>query len=101
MEMIGQEDLKRYFVKSGDSKLLQGITIVDAKRGFVVFVFNEESLVILHIFGNGKYWFDYLEDVARQNGKKKLVGATRRNQKAFERKHGFILTGYIMEREVK
>lgn len=79
--------------------------VFDEERGFCVFIQDGDVLVIGEVCGDGRFWFSYLIDKARELGCNKLRFWTKRNPAAFARKFGFVLTGfsdghYIMEKEV-
>jgi len=42
-----------------------------------------------------------LDNLAKELGYEKIMMATKRNYKGFERKFGFKLTGYVLERRVQ
>lgn len=60
-----------------------------------------DKLVAHQVYGDGVYWDTYLNTLAQKLGLTKIMMATKRNPKAFERKFGFKLTGYILEKEVQ
>lgn len=98
--MIPSEMVEQYFRKSGDSKLLPGMVLTD-DHGFLVYTLCDDFLLILHMFGDGKYWIARAEEIARQHGKKELRGGTVRNPFAMARATGFKLAGFILSKEVK
>lgn len=101
---IPKQWLEEYFRKSGDKKLENGNVVV-LPFGFCVWDVNHNGdLLLLHVYvvnGYGKLMDSFINELARQIKAKKIIFATRRNPKAFERKYGFKLVGHILEREVK
>jgi hypothetical protein len=96
---MNQDDLDRYFAKSGDDKIYP-VNLVQNSYGFCSFRIEDDILFIINTYGNGEYWDAYLTAIAKQNSCTKIRFATRRNPKTFSRKYGAKLVGYVLEREV-
>ena len=92
-------DLKRYFEKSGDAELLDG-ELVENEHGFMVFDIQGTTFRLLHVYGDGRYWQALAERAAKLAGCERVVFGTRRPPAAFVRRHGYKLTGYILEKEI-
>lgn len=95
-----EEDIKRYLEKSGDSTIdMENIVVND--HGFMSWVIDHEGDFFgINVYGDGKYWDDFSIALAKQLGCKKIKFATRRNPKVWEKKFGYNIAGYIMEKEV-
>lgn len=72
----------------------------DPEKGFFVFEDREDALCVLQACGDGKWVDEIATMTARELGHKKIVFETRRNPKAWERKFGYKLTGYVLEKEI-
>ena len=90
---------ERYFEKSGDEQIYTD-NLIENAHGFASYRFHEGKLIILNVYGDGEYWDNFFTNMAREEGLKALVFGTRRSYKPFERKFGYKLTGYILEKEV-
>jgi len=97
---VSPEALQKYFDKSGDDKLRLDNLIEDEQRGFMSWSELDGNFVVHQVFGDGVYWDAFIMALAKQLKLKKIIMATKRNPKAFERKFNFALTGYILEKEV-
>jgi len=97
--VITQEDIKKYLDKSGDSFIYEDNIVVN-EHGFMSWNIKENKLVLLNVYGNGKYWDDFSITLAKKLGLKGILTATRRSPKAFTRKFGYKITGHILEKEV-
>ena len=95
-EYSGVED---YFNRSGDEKLSPG-SVETYKDGFCVWRIHDDSLVLVNVYKYGEYWNQWATKKAKERGLKKVMFATKRNPEGFERKFGFKLTGYILERDI-
>ena len=104
MVRIPKQWLEDFFRKSGDDELADGNVVV-LPFGFCVWDVNEDGdLLLLQVYatkGSGKRMNAYINELAKQIRAKKIVFVTKRNPKPFERKYGFKLVGYLLEREVK
>jgi hypothetical protein len=96
---VNQQHLDNYFIKSGDDHLSQG-NIEYADHGFCVWRDDKDILLLVNVYGNGQYWNKWAEKKAKELNVSRIVFATKRNPDAFIRKHGFELSGYILERSV-
>lgn len=90
--------VKDYLEKSGDSRLLDGNTEVSDK-GFCIWETSETNLILLQVYGDGRYWNDWATKKAKELNKQKISFGTKLNPDIFD-KHGFKVIGYILEREV-
>lgn len=97
--MITQSDIEQYLKKSKDEEL-NTQNLIENEHGFMSWTEHKDYLVALQVYGDGAYWNEVLNNLAKQLGYKKILMATKRNYKAFEKKFGFKLTGYILEKEV-
>lgn len=97
--MPSPEQLNDYFDRSGDSVLEDG-DLVENENGFCVWRQHKGSLVLVQVYGDGTYWNKWAELTAKELGMKNILFATKRNPLAFCRKHGFKVTGYILQRTI-
>jgi len=93
------EQQQDYLKRSKDSHIYTD-NLIENEHGFMSWSVYEDKLVAHQVYGDGVYWDNYLNELAKQLGLSKIMIATQRNYKAFERKFGFKLIGYILEKEV-
>jgi len=95
------DDINYYKQKSKDTKIYFN-NFIENEYGFASWDINweEQSLVLINVYGDGKYWDMFFTGLAKRLGLKKIVFGTKRSPKAFERKYKYKLVGYIMEKEV-
>ena len=98
--MIPESELRDYFKRSGDNELLEGVTIYKADKGFCVYGIDEEHLILMHVYGDGKYWDKWAEDKAKELGLDRILFATKRNPDGFCRKYKYDIIGYVLERKI-
>ena len=98
--MVTEQDIKRYLEKSKD-KDIETENLIENKHGFMSWTTWEDYLVAVQVYGDGEYWNKELDNLAKELGYEKIMMATKRNYKGFERKFGFKLTGYVLERRVQ
>lgn len=98
---MDEKDLQKYFEKSGDTSIEPDNLIV-TDNGFATWTIDrsDNALVGLNVYGDGKYWEEFGNELAKKLGCTKIRVATKRSPKAFVRKYGFKLVGYILEKEV-
>jgi len=97
---MNAEDIKQYLKKSGDVHISTDNLIKNIK-GFMSWrITKPDTLVLINVYGDGKYWDAVSIELAKQLGLKKIAFGTKRNPKAFERKYGYTHVGYILEKEV-
>lgn len=97
--MISETDINKYLEKSGDDSV-DTENLIENEKGFMSWGVNLDSLILSSVYGDGKYWDKFSIELAKQLGLKKIVIATRRSPKAYQRKYGYKLTGYLLEKEV-
>lgn len=95
-----QEDFDRYCLKSGDDGV-DVFNLIENEHGFCSFRIYKNRLEVSSTYGDGEYWNAYLTQMAKQKGCTKLRFSTRRNPKAFARKYGMKMIGYVLEKEVR
>lgn len=93
--------LQDYYRRSGDTEILHGTIEQDEKKGFMVWTFTNDSVVLLHVYGDGEYWNEMAEEIAKGLNLNKILFATTRSPKAFCRKYGCDIVGHVLAREVK
>jgi hypothetical protein len=97
---VTEQDIKRYLEKSKD-KHIEAENLIENEHGFMSWTTWEDYLVAIQVYGDGDYWNQELNNLAKKLGYEKIMMATKRNYKGFERKFGFKLTGYVLERRVQ
>jgi len=98
--LMKQEDLQDYLKRSGDTKITER-NLIENEHGFMTWAADEDTLIPINVYGDGKYWDNFLVILAKELGLKKIQFGTERNYKAYERRFGYKLKGYILEKEVK
>lgn len=91
--------LRDYYNRSGDTELGVG-WMEENEHGFCVWRATEDSVVLVNVYGDGSYWDSWATEKAKELEKDKVLFATKRSPKAFVRKYGYEVTGYILERKV-
>lgn len=98
---MNEKDTQKFLTKSGDPGISAAFDeLFENDKGFISFRVTGDSLFIVQCYGDGRYWMDVARGVAKKLGLTKIQFTTRRNYRAFERRHGFKLIGYVMESEV-
>lgn len=97
--MPTQTQLDDYFKRSGDTELSEG-NIFENSYGFCIWRTYEDVFVLVHVYGDGNYWNNWAEIKAKEFGMKKIIFGTKRNPSGFCRKHGFHISGYVLERSI-
>lgn len=97
--------LERYFAKSGDTPEVLKLSmaagdVIQNEHGFAVVQLTEDALLIHACCGDGKYWQEQFEMLAEKGGVKKLAMITRRNPEAWERRFGYKVKKFYMEKEL-
>lgn len=94
-----QNKLQDYLNRSGDNEIINQ-NLIENEHGFMTWTADKESVIALNVYGDGKYWDNVLVNLAKELGLNKIIFGTQRNFKAYERKFGYKLKGYILEKEV-
>jgi len=99
---LDKESVARFLEKSR-SEYVDETNLIENEHGFMSWKVDGDKFVCINVYGNGEYWDKYMNELAKQLGCKTILGGTTRKAgyKAFERKYGFKLKGYIFEKEVK
>ena len=92
--------LRDYYNRSGDTQLGVGWMEEDPENGFCVWRVQDEKLILVNVYGNGTHWDTWATEKAKELELDTVLFATSRSPKAFVRKYGYKITGYILEREV-
>ena len=92
-------DLQRYYDKSGDTELSKGY-MEENDHGFCVWGVADNSLILIHVYGDGEYWDSWATEKANQLDLDSVAFGTKRSPKAFCKKFGYTVIGYILERKV-
>lgn len=102
--MIKFDEFKKYLKKSKDpyGRLYAGgILLEEEWKGFCIVEQSGNTLVVQQCYGDGKHWDKEIMKLAKKLKCNKISFYTRRNYKAFEKKFGYKLDGYVMTKEVE
>ena len=98
--LIEQKDWEDYARRSGDfyGKIYPANIILSEKgKGFCSMDVVDGNLILVHqCYGDGEHWVREIRKLAHERRIKDIRFITKRNPKAFTRKYGFKLEGYIM-----
>ena len=98
---MDKETAERYLKKSGDD-YIETENLIENEHGFMSWKVDGNKFVCMNVYGDGEYWDEYMNELAKQLGCKTILGGTtRKSYKAFVKKYNFKLVGYIFEKEVK
>ncbi|MGC8869624.1 MAG: hypothetical protein ACP5PT_00840 [Brevinematia bacterium] len=102
VEKIPKDWLEHYYKKSGDTSLSGDFLVLISNVGFFTFQHdtNENILYLHNVYGNGKKLFEVVKEVKNKLKASKVIFATKRNFKTFERKYKAKVIGYIMELDI-
>ena len=92
--------LRDYFNRSGDTELGFGWS-EENEHGFCVWRVQDDKLILVNVYGDGKYWDKWADDKAEAMELEDILFATKRNPAGFVRKYGYEVTGYILERKAR
>lgn len=93
---IPQEWIDKYYAKSGDIDLAPTKYGHVCEQGFANWNITPTAIVVVQCFGDGAFWLDFFKKMTSKTDHK-IQFATRRNPKAWARKYGYKVVGYIME----
>ena len=96
---MNKEDLEKYLSKSGDDGIYTD-NLIENSHGFMSWKVSDQGLVLLNVYGDGKYWDEFSIELAKKLNLKKIITATRRSPRAYQKKYGYKLTGFVLEKEV-
>ena len=96
---MDKESVARFLEKSR-SEYVDETNLIENEHGFMSWKIDGDKFVCMNVYGNGRYWDDYMNELAKQFNCKSIVTSTSRSYKAYERKFNFKLKGYILEKEV-
>jgi hypothetical protein len=91
--------IRDYLNRSGKTELGLGWT-EENEHGFCVWRREGDALVLSDVYGDGPYWDSWATDKAREIGATKIRFTTKRDPAAFQRKYGYSLTDYTMEKVI-
>ena len=94
-----KSNLRDYFDRSGDTALGVG-WMEENEHGFCVYRSDGENLILVNVYGDGKYWDNWATEKAKELELDYVFFATKRNPKGFVRKYGYEVEGYILRRKV-
>jgi hypothetical protein len=97
--MIPEEWREEYLKKSGDNEIKRNnLTVND--HGFSNYLVGDNYILIMQVYGDGKYWDNFFIEKAKELGKKELMFATKRNIGGFIRKFGYKKLAVLLHKEV-
>ena len=101
---LKQRWVNEFLRKSGDDKIEEENLVV-LPFGFFNFFISDggNTFVVNQAYcegNNGRKLLNVIELYAKEYGCRTIMFITRRNYRAFERKYGFKLAGYVLEKEV-
>lgn len=94
-----EQDIQRYFDKSGDDKIADG-NIEENEHGWCVWKTNGTRLILVQVYGDGDYWDTWATIKCKELGLKSVLFATKRKPMAFVRKYKYTIIGTVLERYV-
>lgn len=91
--------IRDYLDRSGDAELPDG-NLEENEHGFCIWRADEESIILIAVYGDGGHWNKWAEGKAKELKKNSIYFGTKRNPEPFCRKHGFKVIGYILARSI-
>lgn len=91
--------IQDYLNRSKDDYIIP-INYTENENGFITYRIIKDKVVVINCYGNGKYWQEFIENLARKHNISKIIITTKRNYKPFIKKYGGKLVGYILEKEI-
>lgn len=88
-----------YFNRSGDTELGVGWK-EENEHGFCVWRCQDKQLILVNVYGDGRYWDDWATEKAKELEMEEVFFATQRNPEGFVRKYNYEVCGYILKRKV-
>jgi len=88
-----------YMRRTGDDRIVPD-NYVENDHGFASYRVQEKSILIIQMYGDGRYWERFFRRKAKEHGLKYCIFYTRRNPKAFARKFGAEVVETLMQVEV-
>lgn len=88
------------FLQRSKDKYIDKRNYVENEHGFASWEIQGRLLMIIQMYGDGKYWDKYFRDLAAQNGIKTVMFYTQRNPKAFARRFGAETVQTLMKVEL-
>lgn len=96
---MDSKTLEAYCLKAKDTGIVES-NLIENEHGFMTWAKQGDTFVALNVYGNGDYWNNYMNQLAKDLGLSKIMVTTKRSPKAFVRKYNFNLSGYILEKGV-
>lgn len=91
--------LRDYLNRSGQKALGLGWQ-EENEHGFCVWRVKDGKLILADVYGDGHFWDTWAEEKARELEVDTIRFITKRSPKAFQRKYGYELAGYVMEKAI-
>jgi len=79
------QDQLDYLARTGDPRI-DGRNYIENEHGFASYEIGENHLLVIQVYGDGKFWDKFFRDLAKDHGLKSYIFSTRRNPKAFSRR---------------
>jgi len=96
IKAVPSEWLKRYLEKS-KADFFMANNLVVCEKGFASYLLTHDAVFIVDCYGDGMFWKKFFIKFGYELGKKRIIFATRRNPKAFERRFGVRVIDYDEE----
>lgn len=99
--MIPQWMIDDYCQRSQDNKL-SGTRQLCNEHGFLTYDIDGDTFKMHNVYGDGRYWQNEMEKIAKESGCKKILCGTWRNPNPMCRRYGYkvVGTGTILEKEL-
>jgi len=100
--MIDYNDFLRFLDKSKSeyNTLYPAKHVVSNEHGFVAYDIGKDTIWLWQLYGDGKYWYEYLSNECKKLGLRGIRGTTKRNPKAWNKRFNTKIIGYIIEAEI-
>ena len=93
-------NIQDYLDRSGDDEVASGNIASHPTNGWCIWHVLKDKFVLIQVYGNGEFWDNWAERMAKTKQCKSIVFATKRSPKAFVRKYKYKVIGHILEREL-
>ena len=97
--LVANEAQLDYLQRTGDRTITQ-TNYTENEHGFASYKIENDTLQVIQVYGDGSYWYDFFEKLAKNHKCARVIFYTRRNPKAFERKYGMKVVQTLMMKEL-
>jgi len=74
-----------YLSRTGDP-YIDKRNYTENKHGFASYEICDNHILVIQVYGDGKYWDKFFRDLAKEHGLQSYIFSTRRNPAAFSRR---------------